>query len=111
VRIESVVEDAVDFVLFYEQSRDACLRAAMVTVGEREAAEDRWRRCSPTSASFSALPDDQPGAMPNGAELSIGYYPTGTSFALIAAGGTLRCTAHPPARPAAATPPQPVGPS
>jgi len=37
-----------------------------------------------------------PEAMPSGAELSIGHYPTGTSFGLIDAGGPLHCASHPP---------------
>jgi hypothetical protein len=37
-----------------------------------------------------------PAAMPDGSELSIGYYPTGTSFALIEASAPLRCASHPP---------------
>ena len=49
-----------------------------------------------------------PAAMPSGAELSIGYYPTGASFGLIDAGGPLHCASHPPGRPAGAQP-QPVG--
>jgi hypothetical protein len=37
-----------------------------------------------------------PAALPAGAELSIGYYPTGTSFALIVAGAPLRCSSGAP---------------
>jgi hypothetical protein len=33
-----------------------------------------------------------PAALPAGVELSIGYYPTGTSFALVEAGAPLRCS-------------------
>jgi len=51
----------------------------------------------------------KPDAMPSRAELSIGYYPTGTSFGLIDAGGALRCAAHPPGGPGGGTQPQPVG--
>jgi hypothetical protein len=47
-------------------------------------------------------------AMPSGAELSIGYYPTGTSFGLIEAGAPLHCASHPPARSVGAQP-RPVG--
>jgi hypothetical protein len=37
-----------------------------------------------------------PAAMPSGAELSIGYYPTGTSFGLIEADAPLHCASHSP---------------
>jgi hypothetical protein len=37
-----------------------------------------------------------PATLPTGSELSIGYYPNGTSFALIVAGAPLRCSAVPP---------------
>jgi hypothetical protein len=50
-----------------------------------------------------------PAAMPTGTELSIGYYPTGTSFALIEAGSPLRCVAHPPGAGAGGSQPRPVG--
>jgi hypothetical protein len=47
-------------------------------------------------------------AMPRGAELSIGYYPSGTSFGLIEAGAPLHCASHPPAR-SVGVQPRPVG--
>ena len=37
-----------------------------------------------------------PAALPAGVELSIGYYPTGTSFALVEAGAPLRCSSGSP---------------
>jgi RNA polymerase sigma-70 factor (ECF subfamily) len=40
MRIQGVVQDEADFAVFYEQSRDACLRAVAVSVGDRHAAED-----------------------------------------------------------------------
>jgi RNA polymerase sigma factor (sigma-70 family) len=57
VRIQGVVQDGADFAVFYEQSRDACLRAVMATVADQEAAEElvaeafarawaRWRQVS-----------------------------------------------------------------
>jgi hypothetical protein len=50
-----------------------------------------------------------PEAMPSGAELSIGYYATGTAFGLIYAGGPLHCAAHPPGSQVGGIQPQPVG--
>jgi hypothetical protein len=52
-----------------------------------------------------------PATMPTGSELSIGYYPNGTSFALIESGVSPHCVAHPPGQGAGASQPRPVGPN
>jgi RNA polymerase sigma-70 factor (sigma-E family) len=57
MRIHGVRDDRADFAAFYEQSRDACLRAVAASASDREAAEDlvaeafarawaRWRLVS-----------------------------------------------------------------
>jgi RNA polymerase sigma-70 factor (sigma-E family) len=57
MRIKGVVDDRADFAAFYEQSRDACLRAVAMSARDGEAAEDlvaeafarawaRWRQVS-----------------------------------------------------------------
>jgi RNA polymerase sigma-70 factor (ECF subfamily) len=40
MRIQGVVHDDADFAAFYEQSRDACLRAVRVSVTDPQTAED-----------------------------------------------------------------------
>jgi len=40
MRIQRVVQHEADFAVFYEQNRDACLRAVTVSVGDRQTAED-----------------------------------------------------------------------
>jgi RNA polymerase sigma-70 factor (sigma-E family) len=40
VRVPRVREDELDFVAFYEASRDSCLRAVVATVGDRRLAEE-----------------------------------------------------------------------
>jgi hypothetical protein len=52
-----------------------------------------------------------PAAMPSGSELSIGYYSTGTSFALIESASPTHCTAHAPTGRAGGGGPRPVGPN
>jgi hypothetical protein len=49
-----------------------------------------------------------PAAVPSGAELSIGYYPNGTSFSLIEEGAPLQCESHPPGS-SGGPQPRPVG--
>jgi RNA polymerase sigma-70 factor (ECF subfamily) len=57
MRIQGVVHDAPDFGAFYEDSRDVCLRAVTVSIGDPQTAEDlvaeafarawaRWRQVS-----------------------------------------------------------------
>jgi hypothetical protein len=52
-----------------------------------------------------------PASMPTGSQLSIGYYPNGTSFALIDAAAPVHCAAQPPNGSAGAPQPRPVGPN
>jgi RNA polymerase sigma-70 factor (ECF subfamily) len=40
MRKQGVVRPEAEFAIFYEQNRDACLRAVAVSVGDRQAAED-----------------------------------------------------------------------
>ncbi|HVM65985.1 MAG TPA: SigE family RNA polymerase sigma factor [Acidimicrobiales bacterium] len=65
MRVPGVGDDGADFAAFYEERRDACLRAVAVIAGDREAAEDlvaeafarawaRWPhvRCHPAPSAW-----------------------------------------------------------
>ena len=87
--------------------------AAVVTVGESCDTNPEPNGLDQV-VSASRNPDGavyltiNPAAMPSGAELSIGYYPNGTSFALIEANAPRRCVSHPPGSSGGAQP-RPVG--
>ena len=90
--------------------------AALVTVGKTcdTAPEpeglDRVLSARRTADGAVYLTID-PAAMPAGSEVSIGYYPNGTSFALIESAAPLHCAAQPPGVGAGAAQPRPVGPN
>jgi hypothetical protein len=87
--------------------------AALVTVGKTcntTFAPNRLDQVLSTSrnADGAVYLTINPAAIPSGAELSIGYYPNGTSFALIEAGLPLHCVSQPPGAGGGARP-RPVG--
>jgi hypothetical protein len=51
-------------------------------------------------AEGSVITTFNPAAMPAGSQISIGYFPTFTGFALIEAGAALQCSANPGSQPA-----------